>query len=90
MNLTLDLRPDIERNLLVQAEARGLSLSDFAKEVLTQQATSPALQHRQEACPPAIRRRISTNSLPRSEGFSPMKRSISTFPALALRAALLI
>jgi len=53
MNLTLELRPDIERNLLVQAEARGLSLSDFAKEVLTQQATSPALQDRQEACPPS-------------------------------------
>jgi hypothetical protein len=40
MNLTLDLGPEIERNLLVQAKAKGLSLSAFAEEVLTQAAGS--------------------------------------------------
>lgn len=40
MNLTVDLGPEIERNLLVQARARGISLADFAKEVLTQAAGS--------------------------------------------------
>jgi hypothetical protein len=40
MNLTLDLRPEIERSLLVQAQAKGLSLSAFAEEVLTQAADS--------------------------------------------------
>jgi hypothetical protein len=35
MTLTLNLQPEIERGLLAQAQAKGVSLADFAEEVLT-------------------------------------------------------
>jgi hypothetical protein len=38
MTITLDLQPDIERGLLSQATARGLSLSDFVKEIVVREA----------------------------------------------------
>lgn len=38
MTLTIDLQPDIERGLLARAQARGVSLTDFAREVLAREA----------------------------------------------------
>ena len=38
MTITLDLRPEIERGLLAQATARGLSLTDFVKEIVVREA----------------------------------------------------
>ena len=38
MTLTIDLQPDIERGLLARAQARGVSLSEFAQEVLAREA----------------------------------------------------
>ena len=38
MTLTIDLQPDIERGLLARAQAKGVSLADFAQEVLTREA----------------------------------------------------
>ncbi len=40
MSLTLRIQPEIERRLLVQAHAKGLSPADFAKKVLMQ-ASNP-------------------------------------------------
>lgn len=37
MTLTIDLQPDIEGGLLARAEARGVSLADFAREVLARE-----------------------------------------------------
>lgn len=34
MTLTIDLQSEIGRNLLAQAQAKGISIADFAKEVL--------------------------------------------------------
>jgi hypothetical protein len=38
MTITLDLQPEIERGLLAQAQAKGVSLTDYAHEVLARQA----------------------------------------------------
>lgn len=38
MTITLDLQPEIERGLLAQAQARGVSLTDYAQEVLAREA----------------------------------------------------
>jgi len=40
MSITIDLSPDIERGLLVQAQAKGVSLSEFLQEMVTRNATS--------------------------------------------------
>ena len=37
MTLMIDLQPDIERGLMVQAQAKGVSLADFAQEVLARE-----------------------------------------------------
>ncbi len=43
MTITLDLQPEIEKGLLAQATARGLSLRDFVKEIVVREAhVSPA------------------------------------------------
>jgi hypothetical protein len=43
MTLTLNLQPEIERGLLAQAQAKGVSLTDFAEEVLARaSAETPA------------------------------------------------
>ena len=34
MTLTLNLQPEIERGLLAQAQAKGVSLTDYAQELL--------------------------------------------------------
>ena len=38
MSITLILQPEIERGLLVQAQAKGVSLTDYAQEILTREA----------------------------------------------------
>ena len=38
MTITLDLQPDIERGLLAQAQARGVSLSDYVQEIVVREA----------------------------------------------------
>jgi hypothetical protein len=38
MTLKIDLHPDIERGLLTRAHAKGVSLADFAREVLAREA----------------------------------------------------
>lgn len=37
MIITLDLQPEIERGLLEQAKAKGVSLTDYAQEVLARE-----------------------------------------------------
>jgi hypothetical protein len=51
MTLTLDLQPEIERGLLAQARAKGVSLVDYAQEILARQAKpveTPPLRTGQE------------------------------------------
>jgi hypothetical protein len=38
MTITLDLQPEIEKGLLAQATARGLSVDDFVKEIVVREA----------------------------------------------------
>jgi len=38
MTITLDLNPEIERGLLAQAQAKGISLAAYAEEVLAREA----------------------------------------------------
>lgn len=44
MTITLDLQPEIEKGLLAQATARGVSLRDYVKEIVVREAkVSPEL-----------------------------------------------
>ena len=46
MTITLNLQPEIEKGLLAQAAARGLSLADYLQEIVVRQAhASPELLH---------------------------------------------
>lgn len=49
MTLVIELQPDIERGLMARAKAKGVSLSDYAQEVLSREAspldTPPNLEH---------------------------------------------
>lgn len=38
MTITLDLKPEIERGLLAQAQAKGVSLTDYVKEIVAREA----------------------------------------------------
>lgn len=38
MTITLDLAPDIENSLLVQAQAKGVSITDFVEQIVERQA----------------------------------------------------
>jgi len=38
MTITIDLRPEIESGLLAQAKARGVSLTDYVKEIVVREA----------------------------------------------------
>jgi hypothetical protein len=42
MTLTIQLQPEIERRLSERAQAKGVSLTDFAQEVLARESTSIA------------------------------------------------
>ena len=48
MTITLELQPEIEKGLLAQATERGVSLSDFVKEIVVREAhafTEPPRRH---------------------------------------------
>jgi hypothetical protein len=38
MSITIDLQPEVERGLLAQAQAKGVSLTDYAQEILAREA----------------------------------------------------
>jgi hypothetical protein len=38
MSITLNLSPDVEKDLMAQARERGMPLSDYLQEVVTRQA----------------------------------------------------
>lgn len=38
MTITLDLQPEVEKGLLAQATARGVSLGEFVKEIVIREA----------------------------------------------------
>lgn len=38
MTITLDIQPEIARGLLAQAQARGLTLTDYVKEIVAREA----------------------------------------------------
>ncbi|HTS67546.1 MAG TPA: hypothetical protein VMO17_01085 [Terriglobia bacterium] len=38
MVITIDLQPDVERGLVVQAQAKGVSLTDYVKEIVAREA----------------------------------------------------
>ncbi|MBL8290351.1 MAG: hypothetical protein JNN08_00870 [Bryobacterales bacterium] len=38
MAITIELQPELERCLLARAQAQGVSLTDFAQEVLAREA----------------------------------------------------
>ena len=46
MPLTLDLQPEIERSLLAQAQAKGVSLTAYAQEALAREAKIAAVPPR--------------------------------------------
>lgn len=49
MTLTIDLQPDVERGLSARAQARGVSLADFAQEILAREVMPSANESSQ--CP---------------------------------------
>lgn len=46
VTITLDLEPEVEHGLLVQATARGVSLADYAREILAREAKPSATSAR--------------------------------------------
>ena len=40
MTIPIDLQPEIERGLLARAQAKGVSLTDFAQEILAREAAT--------------------------------------------------
>ena len=38
MTITIDLQPEIERGLAAQAQAKGVSLTDFVQEIVAREA----------------------------------------------------
>ncbi len=42
MTVTLELRPEVEAQLVVQAKAKGLSLQDYLKKIVELQASARA------------------------------------------------
>jgi hypothetical protein len=42
MNVTLNLRPEVEEGLMARARARGVSLDDYLQELVTKEAGVPA------------------------------------------------
>ena len=41
MTITLDFQPDIEQGLLAQAQARGVSIADYVKEIVAREVHIP-------------------------------------------------
>ena len=50
MTITISLQPEIERGLLAQAQAKGISLTDYVQEIVAREAragqTEPSLPPR--------------------------------------------
>ena len=42
MTITLDIQPEFEKGLLAQAAARGVSLSDYVREIVIRQVAANA------------------------------------------------
>jgi hypothetical protein len=38
MTITLEIQPEIEKGLLAQAEARGMSINDFVRQIVVREA----------------------------------------------------
>jgi post-segregation antitoxin (ccd killing protein) len=38
MTITIDLQPDVESGLLAQAQAKGVSLTDYVQEIVAREA----------------------------------------------------
>ena len=52
MTITFDLQPEFEEGLLAQAEARGVSITDYVKELVAREAhvlEAPVITHAPEA-----------------------------------------
>lgn len=41
MSITLDLEPDIERDLLAQAQAKGVPLTDYVHQIISRAVQTP-------------------------------------------------
>ena len=41
MMITIDLQPEVERDLLAQAQAKGVSLTDYVQEIVAREARAP-------------------------------------------------
>lgn len=46
MTITLDLNPEVERGLLAQAQAKGVSLAAYAEEILAREARAAGDERR--------------------------------------------
>ena len=44
MIITIDLQPEIERGLAAQAQAKGVSLADYVREIVTREAHAGAAE----------------------------------------------
>jgi len=53
MTITLDLQPEVEKDLLTQARARGVSLADFVKEIVAREARVPRVPGAGDSAPEA-------------------------------------
>jgi hypothetical protein len=42
MTLTLDLTPDIEQSLLAQAQAKGVSITEYVEQIIAQEVLQTA------------------------------------------------
>jgi len=49
MTITLDIQPEIEKGLLAQATARGVSLADYLQEIVAREAYVASDQAPQQA-----------------------------------------
>ena len=50
MVITIDLQPEVERGLLAQAQAKGVSLKDYVQEIVAREArVSEAAENAAEA-----------------------------------------
>ena len=53
MTITLDLQPEVEKDLLTEARARGISLADFVKEIVMREAHVPRVSLADPSTPQA-------------------------------------
>jgi len=45
MTITIDLQPEMERGLLAQAQAKGVSLTDYVKEIIAREVRASEPEH---------------------------------------------